>query len=86
MNYKYKRMFFRFLKERHIIFRSEANYINFKRSMYDYTPYKRFINKTDVFRAISNAFGWKETKEGFDFWMFIHSEWYETIRTHKTNK
>lgn len=70
-----KRMFLRFLRDKHIRIRHNLYYINHETSMkHNRMPYQDFIKCKCATSLISQAFLWDKTKEGFVFWANLHSE------------
>lgn len=59
-----------FLKENDCYYQYIKNYNNYNNEYYMPLTILKYS-----YNLINNAFVWRETKEGFDYWEKIHNEW-----------
>ena len=68
MRRAYRRLFVRFLKE-------EKVYHPFRRNFVSINVLKKHLRNVQKENAIHDAFIWRNTQEGFDFWSDIACRW-----------
>lgn len=63
-----------FLKENDCYYQYIKNYNNYNNEYYMPLTILKYS-----YNLINNAFVWRETKEGFDYWEKIHNEWLDNF-------
>ena len=89
-NIDYKRIFFKFLKEKDAYDRWAYNLKSQCPSILTLPPFwsrkKRFLFSNDCSSVISAAFTWSITPEGREFWETLDEEWNILCNNIKRNK
>jgi hypothetical protein len=80
-----KKRFFRFLKEEGAYVAFKRNFsLNYLKEWFD-NDYKQIVNGKSYYesvkkiRYISEAFYWKDTPEGFDYWNGLNIKWVRNV-------
>ena len=72
----YRRLFIRFLKE-------EKIYYPFRRNVVNINVLKKHLRNVKKENAIYDAFIWRNTIEGQDFWAIMNSRWHSFLGKNK---
>jgi hypothetical protein len=73
MRHVYRRLFVRFLKEEEVYHPFRRNFA--KMPMQGYKSLGRYLRNVKKEDAMRNAFSWRNTQEGLDFWADVACGW-----------
>lgn len=81
MRRAYRRLFIRFLKEEKVYYPFRRNFA--KMPMYRHKSLGKYLRNVKKEDAIRNAFSWRNTQEGHDFWSTINYKWRSFLEKNK---
>jgi hypothetical protein len=81
MRRAYRRLFIRFLKEEKVYHPFRRNFA--KMPMYGHKSLEKYLRNVKKEGAIRNAFSWRNTQEGHDFWSIMSSKWHSFLEKNK---
>lgn len=79
----YKRLFFDFLQKRGVLKAYKRNFKEYRgRRSFNQVFSQRYLHKD----YICNAFSWRRTPEGHQYWRVLQDEWYSVFHKYKCIK